>query len=243
MEIINYNELDFSEFNKLSVYSSESDIYTDKDKKHVYKIFKTDLAIYELTLKSEKLKLLENKKMMNSIVVPSAKIVGRSLVGIREDYIDGVDLCDAKESYTDKQLLSVLLNISKDLEQMHKDKIIVSDLNFGNIRLDKKMNHHFLDVLSYSIDKIPPNAISYILSEYLKKHKKNISPSKNTDKISYLMLAIQLFTDKCFFDITDYDFDKKAEQIKDLELLREIYEDLRSYYVKDVPYLHELIRG
>ena len=154
MEVINYNELDFSEFNKLSVYSSESDIYTDKDKKHVYKIFKTDLAIYELTLKSEKLKLLENKKMMN-----------RSLVGIREDYIDGVDLCDAKESYTDKQLLSVLLNISKDLEQMHKDKIIVSDLNFGNIRLDKKMNHHFLDVLSYSIDKIPPNAISYILSE------------------------------------------------------------------------------
>ena len=57
------------------------------------------------------------------------------------------------------------------------------------------------------------------------------------------MLAIQLFTDKCFFDITDYDFDKKAEQIKDLELLREIYEDLKNYYVKDVPYLHELIRG
>lgn len=243
MEVINYNELDFSKLKKLDVLSSESDIYTDKDKKHVYKIFKTDLAIYELTLKSEKLKLLENKKMMNSIVVPSAKIVGRSLVGIREDYIDGVDLCDAKESYTDKQLLSVLLNISKDLEQMHKDKIIVSDLNFGNIRLDKQMNHHFLDVLSYSIDKIPPNAISYILSEYLKKHKKNISPSKNTDKISYLMLAIQLFTDKCFFDITDYDFDKKAEQIKDLELLREMYEDLRNYYVKDVPYLHELIRG
>ena len=243
MEVINYNDIDFDKLNKLDIKSRESDIYIDNDKKSIYKIFKEDLDVYELSLKFEKLSLLEKKKNLNNIVIPTAKIVTQSFVGIKEDYIEGFDLSDAKVNLNDEEIMEVLLKVSTDLEQMHKNNIIMSDLNFGNIRLDMQRNHYFLDALSYSIDKIPSNAYPYLLVEYLRRYKKKPSSTKNNDKISFIMFTIQLLIDKYFYDIEACDFDKKAEQIKDLELLREVYEDLRNYYVKDVPYLHELIRG
>lgn len=240
MEIINYNELDLSKLKKLDVDSSESDVYTDE--RSVYKIFKPDFDIYELTLKNEKLKLLEQKKIINSIVLPNAKIVNPGLIGIREDYIEGIDLCDSRQIYSNEEIISILINVSKDLQEMHKNHIIMSDLNFGNIRIDNDKNHHFLDVLSYSIDKIPTNEIPFILLEYLRKNKKKISTTENNDKISLILLTVQLFIDKYFYDITDYDFDKSKEKLRELRNLEEIYYDLKKGYIKDAPYLHELIR-
>lgn len=240
MEIINYNELDLSKLKKLDVDSSESDIYIDE--RSVYKIFKSDLDVYELTLKNEKLKLLEQKKIINSIVLPNAKIVNPGLIGIREDYIEGIDLCDSRQIYSNEEIISILINVSKDLQEMHKNHIIMSDLNFGNIRIDNDKNHHFLDVLSYSIDKIPTNEITLIILEYLRKNKKKISTTENNDKISLILLTVQLFIDKYFYDITDYDFDKSKEKLRELRNLEEIYYDLKKGYIKDVPYLHELIR-
>lgn len=240
MEIINYNELDLSKLKKLDVDSSESDIYIDE--RSVYKIFKSDLDVYELTLKNEKLKLLEQKKIINSIVLPNAKIVNPGLIGIREDYIEGIDLCDSRQIYSNEEIISILINVSKDLQEMHKNHIIMSDLNFGNIRIDNDKNHHFLDVLSYSIDKIPTNEIPLILLEYLRKNKKKISTTENNDKISLILLTVQLFIDKYFYDITDYDFDKSKEKLRELRDLEEIYCDLKKGYIKDAPYLHELIR-
>lgn len=241
MEVINYDDIDFNKLSKYDISSSESNIYTSNDETEIYKFFKSDLDIYELTLKYEKLKLLENKRMISSIVLPDAKIINPSLVGIREKYIDGVDLSDIKSIYENDEIISILLNVSKDLKEMHENGIIMSDMNFGNIRVDNEKKHHFLDVLSYSIDNIPSNAISRVLYNYLKKNRKKISISKNHDKIAFLILTIQLFIDKYFYDITDYDFDKNKEDLRELRNLKELHYYLKNGYVKDVPYLHELI--
>ncbi len=245
MKTINYSDIDLSKLDKLDISSSESDVYVgiDEDKKiKIYKMFKSDLGIYELTLKNEKLKLLEQKNLINSIIVPDAKIVNPNLLGTREEYVDGIDLCYANLKYQNEEIMNILLNVSKDLKQMHDDEIIMSDLNFGNIRIDRNKGHHFLDVLSYSIDRIPANTISRISLDYLKKNKKKIKASKNNDKIAFLLLTIQFFINKYFYDITDYDFYETKEKIKQLKDLEEIYYDLKDGYVKDVPYLHELVR-
>lgn len=245
MEVINYDDIDFNELTKLDVISSESDIYACKDENNeikIYKFFKPVLDIYELTLKSEKLNLLEKRKVIDSIVLPDAKIINPSLCGIREGYIEGIDLSYAKAVYEDEEIIPILLNISIDLKKIHENGIIMSDMNFGNIRIDNNNHHHFLDVLSYSIDNIPSNAVSQITLDYLKKNRKKLSTSKNNDKIAFLILTIQLFIDKYFYDITDYDFDNKKEKLRQLRDLEEIYYDLKNGYVKDTPYLHELIR-
>lgn len=245
MKIINYNNIDFNELNKLDIDSSESDIYAGKDENDeikIYKIFKPVLNVYELTLKSEKLNLLEKKKVINSIVLPDSKIINPSLSGIREAYIEGIDLSYARAVYEDEEIISILLNISRDLKKMYENGIIMSDMNFGNIRIDNENHHHFLDILSYSIDNIPSNSVSQITLDYLKKNRKKLSTSKNNDKIAFLLLTIQLFMDKYFYDITDYDFDKNKEKLRRLRDLEEIYYGLKKGYVKDAPYLHELIR-
>ena len=40
MNKINYHDIDFNELTKLNVESSESNIYVDKKRKRLYKIFK-----------------------------------------------------------------------------------------------------------------------------------------------------------------------------------------------------------
>ena len=60
MNKINYHDIDFNELAKLNVESSESSIYVDKNRKRLYKIFKTN-DIGELLIKSEKLDLLVQK--------------------------------------------------------------------------------------------------------------------------------------------------------------------------------------
>ena len=244
MNCINYNEIDFNKLKRLNVKSYECEIYLDELERKIYKLFYTTIAsdAYELTLKLKKLAILNMKKFNNHIIVPDSKIVDPSFVGTREDYIEGIDLCDAKDKYSDEQILKILLNVSKNIKEIHGEKIIISDLNFGNIRIDDKGIHHFIDALSYNIKGIPANTISLILSNYLKKHRKKVKGSKNNDKIAFLMLSIQLLLDKYFFDITDYDFEKASETITKLKCLEEIFYDLQSYYVDDVPYLHELIK-
>ena len=61
MNKINYHDIDFNELAKLNVESSESSIYVDKNRKRLYKIFKTRY-LDELFDKSEKLDLLVQKK-------------------------------------------------------------------------------------------------------------------------------------------------------------------------------------
>ncbi len=243
METIKYNDIDFSKLKKLDIRSFESDIYLDYINKKVYKIFKENIDAYELTLKWEKLKILETKKVIDSIVVPDGRIVDSSFCGVREDYIDGIDLAYTKEKYSDNEILQMLLNISKDIKCIHESGIIISDLNLANIRIDKNMCHHFMDVLSYSINKLPATTTTQIILDYLKRVGKKFKISENNDKLAFLLHTIQLLVDKEFFEITDYEFEEKMERLNILRELKEIFYDLRKYYISDAPYLHELIKG
>ena len=42
MDRISYNDIDFNKLMKLDYDSLESDIYVDKEKQRIYKIFKTE---------------------------------------------------------------------------------------------------------------------------------------------------------------------------------------------------------
>ena len=67
MNKINYHDIDFNELAKLNVESSESSIYVDKNRKRLYKIFKTN-DIGELLIKSEKLDLLVQKNHIKNLL-------------------------------------------------------------------------------------------------------------------------------------------------------------------------------
>ena len=236
-----YENIDFSKLKKLDVKSLESSIYLDEKENQIYKIFE-NVDCFELNLKLEKLKLLESRKVNKNIVVPNAKIVDTTFIGVREDYISGVDLCDANDVYSDKEIFDILNDVSVSMESIHKDNIIFTDLNFGNIRIDKEKNHHFLDVLSYSISKIPSSYISYIAKAYMNKNgKRKIKTNANTDKLTFLLLCINTLMKKDFFDVTIDDFDHKIDEIPELKKLRQTFIDLKEGYYDNLPYLYQLM--
>lgn len=245
MEKISYEEIDFSVLEKQDIESLESDIYTDG--MDVYKIFKPNMNMYNLVLKSEKIDRIDKiKTIPKSIVVPSSVITkGNRIVGTVEDYIHGIDLTYIDMRYDVEDIAEIFYKISKELEKIHKSEIVLSDLNSGNIRIDTNMKPHFLDFLSYSFCGISANAQSYILSEYLKSQKKKTKDGKNCDRISLLLIAYNILTKKNFiedFDIEKYDQYKKDKKIEILEDLREIFLALQCSYVQNIPYLHKLLR-
>lgn len=169
MNKINYHDIDFNELTKLNVESSESNIYVDKKRKRLYKIFKTrDLT--ELFDKSEKLDLLVQKNHIR-MIVPDTKIINYGcFVGTVEEYINGVDLSDIFKKYDNiNDIMGIFIKSSIALEEIHEEEIVVADLHAGNIRIDENGNPYYLDALSCCIGDKENNMISCLLYDYFKE--------------------------------------------------------------------------
>lgn len=242
METINFKDIDFSKFIPLDVNSSESNIYLDEENAKIYKIFKEELNAYVIELKSAKLNILNDKKVHKSIVVPDSKIIDTSLVGTREDNIEGVDLSDIRYKYQDVfTILNILLKVSKTTEEIHNEGIIISDYTTGNIRYGNDGEVYFFDVLSYIINKIPQSSISDIFCKYINNYK--VKSNIKTDKITFMLHLVNMIFSKSVFSITDYEFDEMREKVKFLNDIKPIFNTLKvkRKSIPDVPYLHEVV--
>lgn len=138
MNKIDINEIDFSKLNKLDVESSENTVYLDDKNEKIYKMFLSkDLDLSKK--KEENLEALNDIKRDINIVIPENKIMSNGvLIGTIERYIKGDDLRDINHRFSniyDKILFC--LDMSKTLEEIHKENIVVSD-NIRNVKLDTK---------------------------------------------------------------------------------------------------------
>lgn len=244
MNKINYHDIDFNELAKLNVESSESSIYVDKNRKRLYKIFKTRY-LDELFDKSEKLDLLVQKNHIR-MIVPDTKIINYGcFVGTVEEYINGVDLSDIFKKYDNiNDIMGIFIKSSIALEEIHEEEIVVADLHAGNIRIDENGNPYYLDALSCCIGDKENNMISCLLYDYFKE--KNIQIKKVTkemDKLSFMLMTYTLLCQNMFDENKKLDFNSRFERLKYLKKLLGIFELLNSIEEKiDIPYFHEIIK-
>ena len=244
MNKINYHDIDFNELAKLNVESSESSIYVDKNRKRLYKIFKTrDLT--ELFDKSEKLDLLVQKNHIR-MIVPDTKIINYGcFVGTVEEYINGVDLSDIFKKYDNiNDIMGIFIKSSIALEEIHKEEIVVADVHSGNIRIDENGNPYYLDALSCCIGDKENNMISYLLYDYLKEKGIQIQKvTKEMDKLSFMLMTYTLLCQNTFDETKELDFNSRFTRLKYLKNLLGIFELIESSEDNiDVPYLHEIIK-
>ncbi len=245
MNKINYHDIDFNELAKLNVESSESSIYVDKNRKRLYKIFKTRY-LDELFDKSEKLDLLVQKNHIKRMIVPDTKIINCGcFVGTVEEYINGVDLSDIFKKYNNiNDIMGIFIKSSIALEEIHEEEIVVADLHAGNIRIDENGNPYYLDALSCCIGDKENNMISCLLYDYFKE--KNIQIKKVTkemDKLSFMLMIYTLLCQNTFDETKELDFNSRFERLKYLKKILGIFELLNSIEENiDVPYLHEIIK-
>lgn len=172
MNKINVNEIDFRKLNKLDVESSENTVYLDDKNEKIYKMFLSkDLDLSKK--KEENLEVLNDIKKDINIVIPEHKIMSNgTLIGTIERYIKGEDLRDINHRFSniyDKILFC--LDMSKTLEKIHKENIVLSDINPGNIRIGEDKKAYYIDILNAGINGRSPLATSKILLNYIRNVK------------------------------------------------------------------------
>ena len=242
MDRISYNDIDFNKLTKLDYDSLESDIYIDKEKQKIYKIFKTE-DLCELSYKLVKLDLLQRRNQKGKMIVPDTTIFDRHFCGTIEKYVPGVNLDDIFIKYRDiNHIMKIFLDASEKIPES-VEQVVVADLNSANIRIDENDKSHYIDTLSYRVENLDNDTVSYLLKEYL--NSKNIQPKKITkemDKITFLLMYFNLLFNKSVNEISYSEYEKKEDEIKCLKNLYDSFMLIKSRRKKiDVPYLHEVI--
>lgn len=149
----------------------EATIY-EYDSKRVLKIYhaKVDLAKKEEKVRyfiSIKNKLPQNVIGPEEIVTVQNKFVGYAMKKI----VDAEDLHMltkpkflASNKFTNKDVLKIVTDFGKDLEELHKEGIIVGDISDYNFQISGKSNY-FIDVDSWGVDgKFTPDAYSELFT-------------------------------------------------------------------------------
>ena len=243
MEIVKYKNIKFKKLKQIKNDSSNK-IYKEKSNpKNLYKIFEnTDKE--ELQLKREKLELLREKGV-EDIIVPHTLIEKKNrLKGDISEYInDSIPLYCAYNRCYIEQIQDILLEVSKKLYNIHNNNILIGDLHFYNIILDRSLKSYFIDVDSYGIGNIKPDNNSALVDYYYKSKNKKIVFNDNLDRLSFMLSVFSMTTGKNIFKLNEKTFDTYSEKYEFLNDLKDIYLRLKnSDEIIDVPYLYELIK-
>ena len=223
----------------------ESNLFHNQE--HIYKIFK-DLSIYQTMKKQRKIELLKDGENLENVIMPKDELFYQNeFIGYTMEYIkNSIPLFDFNKRSKDISLfLKILLIVSKSLEKIHQDprNILVGDLNFDNIIIDKDFNPYFVDFDSCKIKGLENEAIPAILGSYLlNRNIIKVDTTKNTDKFSLLLCTLYMIFKKHIDVVSIYQYDQKSEKIETLKNIREfILEMKKNEKVPEVPYLHEII--
>lgn len=240
MKILDVRDIDFCDLEMLDVLSSEGTLYFDD--KLFYKFFDW---VMNINNKEKKLILLNDNYGKLNAVIPHILIKNKhSLSGCAMTYIkDANSLIEYKK---EDNFISLLNDVSLSLMKIHNDprNIVVGDLHFNNILVDKNMNHYFIDFDSCMVDGIPQDRLPNSLLSYIgSRGNFDFNVNCNTDRLCMLLSFVNSLFDKNIDGLSMYEYDEKAEKIYTLKNLREYIINVRNAYnyIPYVPYLYEVI--
>lgn len=266
MDVIRLENINFDNLKHVSSkLNCEARLYTDN--KICYKIFREELyAPWQLRRKYKKIKMLNKNsgEYLQGVVLPIDIIINRmgKISGYTMKYIpDSQTLSHFKTE--DTLLISkILYEVSQSVRKIHQDprKIIISDLHFGNILLDKNYQHYFVDFDSCSIGRMlnetaPTSLSNYVYltdsSKYriiketireLNGYPSYTETNQETDKLCLILATLKYFFDKSIVNISEADYDKKCEEVPFLNNMKSCFLYLKKYPKwLEVPYLDEFI--
>lgn len=240
MEILDIRDIDFSKLEMLDVLSSEGTLYFDDEL--FYKLYDN---LEDIDNKERKLLLLNEGINDFDAVIPHILIKNNLMMwGCGMDRVkDAISLVKYKKSDV---FILLLYAVSLSLKKIHNDprNIVVGDLHFNNILIDKNMKHYFIDFDSCMVDgiaqdRLPTSIMQYVSNRGDFKYK----VGSNTDKLCMILSFINSLFGKDIDVLSMDEYDERAEQIYTLQNLREFIIAIKKnlYNIPSVPYLHEVI--
>lgn len=239
MEKISYKDFDFSTMKLLENQGSNSKTYVINGK--CYKILNDEFLNKDKL--PDKIYALNEIKIDNLVYPDKLIFDGNKFMGYTMDYVtDSENLFDrfSKDRYVDaNDILQATKKVSFILEKLHNSGIILCDLSFSNILIDKNDKITICDIdgfryKDYGSDYVP---------EFLKTYYDNLGDKLVIDKLSdiqclLLSMLISLYN-RLILNIDDYD--TLSDKIKTLSDLRFVVDEFFYYTDAQIPYLHEFI--
>ncbi len=230
--------------------SSESNIFVKKNL--VYKIFKDDLGKKARDRKERKVEILSGiKTKTKGLVLPIDKIVvpsgdRRIFVGYTMPFIrNSQTLFDyAVRRNNNIEYLALLSRISKTLRAIHNlpEDIVIGDLNFFNILVDKSLHHYFIDLDGAMISGMENDRVPSLTARYFATRRIPYCVNVNTDRLTMLLYFYNSIFARDIHEVKRYEYDKRSEQIKALKDLKNLFRELKrgDRKVPHIPYLDEV---
>lgn len=243
MEVLDIREMDF---NKLKLFddiiSTESSLYFDDEL--FYKFFDS-FNKADVNNKRNKLLLLNDGDNSFDAVIPNILINnGNITCGCAMPNIkDAFPLFKYRNSGI---FILLLYAVSLSLKKIHNDprNIVVGDLHFNNILVDKNGKHYFIDFDSCKIGNISQDRLPTTLMEYVNNRGKfQFDVNVETDKLAMFLSTINALFGKKIDTLSIKEYDEKAEQLYTLKNMRNYFLEVKNNgtIICDVPYMSELI--
>lgn len=174
----------------------EGDIY--KKNKTAFKIYQNPKAVIPYS-KIQELSVIKNSNVIkpdHMVLNNHQKPIGYTMKHVPKSYA----LCQIfPKSFRDrtgmntKDVLHLVQLMQKTIEDIHKEGILIVDLNEMNFLVDKSFkNVYFIDVDSYQTKSFKATAIMESIKDHHMKNKNDFSIL--TDWFSFCVISFQMFT-------------------------------------------------
>lgn len=245
MEKIKKSDIDFSK-TKLdtSIGFWANSFYIDYDNNKLYKMFSF--------MSDEKRKKIEDKldafSKLNKDYIPNPiELIydnNGKLIGYSQRLINGTTLYKTISNKGVLEKMRVLLEASKDLEDLHKNNVIISDMHFDNIMVSEYGKPFFIDIDSFQINGIESFCTSSILSSYYDKKGKKVDKNINSDIIGFYLCIFERLFKREIYSVKLESYNSYLADCY-LKKLYPIFFELnkRNNDIPTVPYLHKVLKN
>ncbi len=244
MNTINRKEIDFSKMKKIDSLSfglCPSDIYLDEENKKIIKMFSIDTS----GLKERKLK--EFDKLDKEYLSKAIDLIynyNMDLVGYSQSLIEGNTLHNEMTKKGVLNEMKCILEVSKCLEDLHKNNVVVSYMHFGNILVDENEKPHFISIDNYQIGNLKSNGSTILLNKYFDQKRKKKENNPNTDIIGFYLSYFDRIFKKEITNMKPESYNSYLSNPYMQELYPIFFElNKRNGDIPKLPYLHQVLKN
>ena len=241
MEIIKYNDLDFSKMKKLTSQGSTSTVYETDN--HCIKIL-DKMTPEEKNLIRLKLQEIDGLRIDNVLLPTKFIYNNHSFIGYFMDRFPNstnlYDNFDQTDIIDFNAFLKALYKTSEIMRDIHNNGIILQDFSFDNILIDKNGNVKICDIDGCSYKGYQGAFMSIIITNYYGIiFRKIFDINQELDKQSLLFSMLVFIYGTYINKMKQYD--ELVDKSKTLQNIRPIFESLIKDLKTEIPYLDELI--
>lgn len=243
MNKIKRSDIDFRKLKSVNLGNYSNSFYVDDNNEKIYKFYGN--------ISSDKRKMTERKLEYFSdldkdyISKVEDLIYDKELEGHSQKIIKGDTLYNLVRKKGLLEQMKNIVEVSKNLEDLHNSNAIMGDMHFCNIMINEDDKPIFIDQDSYGINGIRCFGVSVLVNNYFARKDKTVFVSRNSDRMGiYLSIFYKVFGRE-ICSISNDTYISYCNTYPFLYELYPVYHELskRNEKIPEVPYLHKVLKN